>query len=126
MIEAHLLTAGGLKKPIRQMGERLVIDRNSMQIWDDEVAVHTRHSWLLGDQKFLVMKINSRTVVRLERGSEQSELHGPFNQLWIVDGMILYDLEQREPLVQFDYDTTEWVHPVSELRWERIIFEKQA
>ena len=122
MIQAHIVTALGLLKPIQQSGETLVIDRDNLQVSETETATHSQHAWILGNQRFLILKISSRVTVRLETGAAQTEELGPYDALWLLDGWVLCDLDNHEGLAHYDYKTHRWVLMQDESEWDRMVF----
>lgn len=124
MIDAYLMTVGGAKKLVGQTGDRIVIQRDHMDMGPGQpTPIHTRHAWILGDEHFVVMKINTPVLVRLEKGVESSEF-GPYAQMWIVDGMILSDLDEEKPVARFRYDSKLWLCEKDDTLWTTVTFIK--
>ena len=124
MITANLLTASGDTRIIEPVGVTITIDRDRMRMGaHGPTAIHARHSWKIGDERFLVMKIETPVTIRLESASN-ARTFGPFENVWVVDGMILHDLEQRESTADFDDDKCLWISPDDKQEWERVIFTK--
>ena len=122
MIDAHLLTASGNRRPVQQLGVTLEIRGSKMQMGPNgPTATHRRHSWEIDGERFLVMRIDSRVTVRVEGGGT-SRTMGPFDELWLVDGMILSDLDQENGLAEFDESQKLWVCPADGSVWESIVF----
>lgn len=122
MIDAYLLTATGDRRPVEQLGVTLTIHRNQMQMDPrGPAAMHRRHSWQLEGERFLVMKIDSRVTVRLESPGDSRTI-GPFDELWLVDGMILSDLDQEQPIAEFSDDDKLWHFPADGTAWETVVF----
>ena len=122
MIDAYLLTATGDKRPVQQLGVTLTIHRQEMHMGPNgPVAYHRRHSWQIANERFLVMKIDCRVTVRLESATD-SRVLGPFDELWIVDGMILSDLDQDQPIADFSDADKFWHFPADGTAWERVMF----
>ena len=71
-----------------------------------------------GGDRFLVMKIDSPVTIRLESGTK-ARTSGPFGLLWIVDGMILHDLDQAKGDAEFDDDSNLWICPDGLLRFRQ-------
>lgn len=122
MVQAHMVTADGMRRQIRQPGDQLIIDGNCVQVSETEVAVHTAHAWILGHRRFVVLKISSRVTVRFETDTERSPEFGPFDQLWIVDGWILNDLDRDTPLAHFLYPESAWLLLHNQSLWGRVAF----
>lgn len=122
MIEAHLTTASGLLKPVRQPGHQLVIDGERMQVSEHETAVHNRHTWDIGEQRFLVLKISSPVTVHFESESGRSPEFGPFEALWLVDGWMLTNLDEELPLAHFIYEASAWLLTRGDSKWPRVVF----
>jgi|GEM_PF-3265073 len=121
MIDAYIMTAGGIKKPVRSTGGSIRIRRDRMDMGHGETtARHLRHAWEFEESRFVVMKIDSRVTVRLEREDESCTI-GPFSQLWIVGSLILSDLDQEHPVAEFQYDSRLWQSSNGE-NWESIVF----
>lgn len=122
MIDAYLLTAKGERRDVQQLGVTLTIHRDQMKMGPNgSVAIHRRHSWQIGNDRFLVMKIDSRVTVRLSSDGEPRTL-GPFDELWIVDGMILADLDQEQGIAEFDEASKLWICPNDGTAWETVVF----
>lgn len=122
MINAYLLTATGDRRPVEHLGVTLTIHRNEMKITPKgPVAKHRRHSWQLEGERFLVMKIDTCVTVRLESAGDSRTI-GPFQELWIVDGMILSDLDQDEPIADFSDEDKLWHFPADGTAWETVVF----
>ena len=109
MIDAYLVTADGNRREIRQPGDAIVIRRNKLEMEPGgPVATHQRHAWVLEGDQYVVTKVRSRVTVRLESGGGGGRTFGPFDRLWVVDGLVLADLEQGEPIAAYQNDGQIW------------------
>ena len=121
MLKAYLMTPAGLKKPIDQIGESILIENARMRMLPDgPVAIHGRHSWKLEGEEFVVMQIDGPLFVELQRG-RQSRAFGRFEKLWIVDGHLLTAMDDPE-IANFDYKSQQWVCESDKAAWDRILF----
>lgn len=122
MIDAYILAADGERRPIRHRDNALVIRRDKMEMEPDgPVAIHLRHAWVLDGKRYLVTKIASRVTLRLE-SDDAGRTFGPFDKLWTLDGLIVADLDQGDPLAAFQPDGRVWRCTADGTLWDNVVF----
>ena len=125
MLKAYFVSPTGFKTPAGKDLSVLLIDRDRLKI-SDHVGVHERHTINYDGKTQLVMRIESPCVVHLERDSERSAEMGPFDELTLVDGMLLGHLDAEAPLARFEYSMKSWIDPKTMIVWERVIITSTA
>ena len=125
MLKAYFVSPTGFKTPAGKDLSQIVIDRDRVKISNHE-GVHDRHTINWDGKPQLVMRIESPCVVHLERDSERSEERGPFDELTLVDGMLLGHLDAEAPLARFEYTTKSWFEPTTMIVWERLVITSTA
>lgn len=99
----------------------LFINRDRVQLVDGskDEAVYGAHHILWHDREYVILRVDGRCTVRLER-DDASIQHGPFDELTFVDGMMLYSLHVETPLARFVHSSKTWIEVATNVAWDRV------
>jgi len=88
---------------------RVVVDGDILILDEQDVAIYGNGLWVFKGESFTTVLIEARVSVHFEdAAAKPSNWHGPFDQLKIVDGAILYGDEFKQLLAQYDEHTKQW------------------
>ena len=85
---------------------RVVRDKMYQGIGEDVIAELHSHQWTIKGRHYTVMQADPRSSMHFESATGQAaEAHGPFEELYVVDGSIYGD---KRLLAQYDEHNHTW------------------
>lgn len=86
------------------------------------LAVYQGGLWKVDGEHFFVMGIESPTVIYFENGGVRSQLIGPYNPAWLVDGAIRAGSAQELALARLDEQSGAWHVYADRTFWSAVVF----
>jgi hypothetical protein len=123
-VELHKLVTGEKENVGPRTSFRL--SRNILQSEQDIVAVYSAGLWRTKTNCFLVLSINADVQLTYSNEKARSLAHGPFDRLFIVDGLIHAGERDGSILSRFDESTGHWHCLADRLQWRDVDFVNQS
>ncbi|HJQ81365.1 MAG TPA: hypothetical protein VJ828_15495 [Lacipirellulaceae bacterium] len=123
-VELHKLVTGEKEK----VGPRnfLRLSRNVLEAGEETVAVYSAGLWRTHTNSFLVLSIAADLHITYSNEKSKSLAHGPFEKLFVVDGLIHAGERDGNILARFDESTGHWHCLADRLPWREIDFANMS
>jgi hypothetical protein len=120
-VELHKLVTGEKEN----VGPRITfrLSRNVLEAGDETVAVYSAGLWRTHTNSFLVLSISDDVHLTYSDEKNKSVVHGPFDKLFVVDGLIHAGERDGSILSRFDELSGHWTCIVDRVQWRTIDFE---
>lgn len=86
------------------------------------LATYQGGLWQVDGEHFFVMGIESPTVIYFENGAVRSQVIGPFNPAWLVNGAIRAGSAQELALARLDEHSGAWHVYADRTFWSAVVF----
>jgi hypothetical protein len=123
-IELHKLVTGEKER----VGPRdtFRLSRNVLQAGDETVAVYSAGLWRTHTNCFLVLCISDDLHLTYSNETGRSLQYGPFDKLFVVDGLIHAGETDGSILARFDEPTGHWTCYADRVQWRDIDFKNYS
>jgi hypothetical protein len=98
------------------------LSRNVLQTGDEMVAVYSAGLWRTSKNCFLVLSIGPNVQVTYSSETAESEAHGPFEKLFVVDGAVHAGEREGSILARFEEPTGHWLCLLDRRQWRDLHF----
>jgi hypothetical protein len=119
-VELHKLVTGEKEN----VGPRVTfrLSRNVLESGDETVAVYSAGLWRTHTNAFLVLSITDDVHFTYSHETSNSVSHGPFDKLFVVDGLIHAGERDGSILARFDESSGHWGCIADRVQWRNINF----
>ena len=93
---------------------------------DVPLAQYQGGLWRYDGRHYFIVGIESPTVIQFENASIRSEVHGPYNPVWLVDGAVRAGESQETALARLDEPTGAWHFYPDRTFWSAVVFQSPA
>jgi hypothetical protein len=123
-VELHKLVTGEKEK----VGPRnfLRLSRNVLEAGDETVAVNSAGLWRTHTNSFLLLSIAADLHITHSNEKSKSIAPGPFEKLFVVDGLIHAGERYGNILAQFDETSGYWSCIADRVHWRDIDFANMS
>jgi hypothetical protein len=122
--ELHKLVTGEKENVGPRVSFRL--SRNVLEARDETIAVYSAGLWRTNTNCFLVLSIAADVCLTYSNEKAKSVAHGPFEMLFVVDGLIHAGERDGSILSRFDESTGHWHYLTDRLQWRDGFITSQA
>ena len=110
------------RRKVEPLASLKIIGTSLMDGDGSALAVYQGGLWKVDSEHFFVMAIESPTVIYFENGGVRSQVIGPYNPAWLVNGAIRAGSAQELALARLDEQSGAWHVYADRTFWSAVVF----